>query len=221
MNIKIHSVISDITGATGRKIIESIIEGERNPVNFLGFIDKRIKADSETIIKSLQGNWREEHLFIISESYEFYNIYQERISSCDKQIEKQLKVLELLHNYGVIDTEEPEWKSHKKKCKNHPEVDIRRFLYKIHGVDVMEIYGLSHIGGFEILAETGIDLSKWETEKHFVSWLNLSPNNKISGGKLISSQIMRKKPNPASIAFRNAANAVQRGNHWLGDYFDE
>lgn len=71
----------------------------------------------------------------------------------------------------------------------------------------------------EILAETGTDLSKWETEKHFVSWLNLCPNNKISGGKLISSQIIRKKPNPDSQAFRSATNAVQKGNYWLGDYF--
>lgn len=219
MNIKLHSVISDITGATGRRIIESILAGERNPENFLGYIDKRIKASPETILKSLQGNWRDEHLFIISESYKFYNIYQERIAACDAQIESQLKTLELLQNDGIIDTTAHEWKSSKKKGKNQPDVDIRGFLHKIHGVDVMEIYGLSHIAGLEILAETGTDLSKWETEKHFVSWLNLSPNNKISGGKLISSQIMKKKPNPASIAFRNAANAVQKGNHWLGDFF--
>jgi hypothetical protein len=71
----------------------------------------------------------------------------------------------------------------------------------------------------EILSETGIDMSKWETSKHFVSWLNLCPNNKISGGKLISSMLMKKKPNTASQAFRNAANAVQRSDNWLGDYF--
>ncbi len=128
-------------------------------------------------------------------------------------------MLELLNNGGLLDTGDQDWKSVKKKSKNHPDINIRRFLMKIHGIDVMEIYGLSHIAGLEILSETGTDLSKWETEKHFVSWLNLCPNNKISGGKLISSQIMSKKPNPASMAFRNAANSVQRGNHWLGDYF--
>jgi transposase len=71
----------------------------------------------------------------------------------------------------------------------------------------------------EILAETGTDMSKWENEKHFVSWLNLCPNNKISGGKLISSMLMKKKPNQASQAFRMAANAIQRSDNWLGDYF--
>jgi transposase len=71
----------------------------------------------------------------------------------------------------------------------------------------------------EILAETGTDMTKWASEKHFVSWLNLCPNNKVSGGKLISSRLLKKKPNAASQAFRMAANAVQRSNHWLGDYF--
>ena len=83
----------------------------------------------------------------------------------------------------------------------------------------MAIYGISETSGLEILSETGTDLSRWETEAHFRSWLNLCPNNKISGGKIISSKVMRKKPNAASQAFRYAANGVQRSDHWLGDYF--
>lgn len=81
------------------------------------------------------------------------------------------------------------------------------------------IFGLSDITALEILSETGTDMSKWESSKHFVSWLNLCPNNKISGGKIISSMLMKKKPNIASQAFRNAANGVQRSDNWLGDYF--
>jgi len=84
---------------------------------------------------------------------------------------------------------------------------------------ILAIYGLSDTGGLELLAETGTDLSKWENELHFVSWLNLCPNNKKSGGKLISSKLTKKKPNTASQALRNAANAVQKSDHWLGDYF--
>jgi hypothetical protein len=71
----------------------------------------------------------------------------------------------------------------------------------------------------EILSETGTDLSGWPTGNHFVSWLNLCPNNKISGGKLISSQILKKKPNAAAAAFRTAANSMYRSKEWLGDYF--
>ncbi|HTM92054.1 MAG TPA: IS110 family transposase, partial [Flavisolibacter sp.] len=223
MNIKVQTVVRDITGATGRRIVESILEGERNPENFLVHVDKRIKADSESILKSLEGNWREEQLFILKDSFQFYETYQERIAQCDTQIKRQLEAIEALQNEGVIEVKskkrDPEWKTFKKKNKNYPDINIRTFLKRIHGVDVLEIYGLGHVSALEILAETGSDLSKWETEKHFVSWLNLCPNNKISGGKLISSQVMKKKPNPASMAFRNSANAVQKGNHWLGDYF--
>ena len=110
-------------------------------------------------------------------------------------------------------------KSVKQSTKNTPKFNTCSYLRSILGVDVTSIFELSDISALEILAETGTDMSKWETSKHFVSWLNLCPNNKISGGKLISSMVMKKKPNIASQAFRNAANGVQRSDNWLGDYF--
>lgn len=233
MNIKFHTVISDIVGQTGTAVVEAIINGERNAENFLPLIGKRIKADQETIRKSLEGNWREEHLFALKQSYEMYKIFQERIGQFDKQIEKQLQQYEAKCNEGVIEIKkEDTGKSDasclsskkqknvkKKKDKNHPPFDVRGFLERIHGVDVLAIYGLSETSGLEILAETGTDLSRWENEAHFRAWLNLCPNNKISGGKIISSRVMKKKPNAASQAFRYAANGIQRSDHWLGDYF--
>jgi transposase len=238
MNIKFHTVISDIVGQTGKAVVEAIIAGERNAANFLPLIGKGIKADHETIQKSLEGNWREEHLFTLKESYELYKIYQDRIKEFDKQIEKQLQCYEAKCNEGVIETETPKKdetknsdgdKAHskgkkpkkisKKKDKNHPAFDVRGYLQRIHGVDVLAIPGLSETGGLEILAETGTDLDDFEEDPHFRSWLNLCANNKISGGKVISSTMMKKKPNPASQAFRNAANAVQRSDNWLGDFF--
>ncbi len=222
MNIKFHTVIRDITGKTGRAVIEAIIRGERKAQNFLPFIGKQIKADKETIVKSLEGNWSAEHLYILKDCYEMYQTYRLRIADCDKEIEKQLQQYEAKRNEGVIESAENKTKPErikKGKDKNHPRFDVRGYLERIHGVDVLAIYGLSDIGGLELLAETGADLSKWNNEKQFVSWLNLCPNNKISGGKLISSKLLRKKTNPASQAFRQAANAVQKSNHWLGDYF--
>jgi transposase len=107
----------------------------------------------------------------------------------------------------------------KHPQKNRPRFNTYSFLKAIHGVDVMSIYGMGEGAALEILAETGADLSKWPSEKHFVSWLNLCPNNKISGGKTISSTLLNKQPNIASQAFRHAANSVQRSDNWLGDYF--
>lgn len=226
MNIKFHTVISDIVGKTGKAVLEAIINGERNAENFLPLIDTRIKADHEKIKKSLEGTWREEHLFTLKESYELHNVYQQRIAAFDAQIEKQLQQYEASRNEGVIemrkdkkDTAATSARLKKKKDKNHPKFDVRGYLERIHGVDVLAIYGLSETGGLEILAETGTDLSKWENDLHFKSWLNLCPNNKISGGKLISSKLMKKKANAASQAFRHAANAVQKSDNWLGDYF--
>lgn len=225
MNIKLHTTISDITGKTGRLIIEAIIAGERNAENFLPFLDKRIKASDEVIKKSLEGNWREEHILTLKEAYGFYKFYIERIASLDKEIEQRLRCYEAIRNDGEVkEKAQPKQeiapkKKYKKKNKHLPGFDVRHYLNRIHGVDVLAIYGLSDMSGLDLLAETGTDLSKWETEKHFVSWLNLCPNNKVSGGKLISSKVMKKKANYASQAFRNAANAVQRSNNWLGDFF--
>lgn len=221
MNIKLHTVISDVMGKTGKAIVEAIIAGERKAVNFLPFIDWRIKADHGIIEKSLEGNWREEQLFTLEQNYTCYKFFQERIAACEKEIEAQLQQYAVLKTEGevpVVNVKKADDKP-KKKNKNAPKFDARSYLTTILGVDVLSIYGLSEVGALEILAETGTDMSKWHSEKHFVSWLNLCPNNKISGGKMISSRLMKKKANPASQAFRMAANSVQRSDHWLGDYF--
>ncbi len=217
MNIKLHTVIRDITGKTGIKIVEAIIKGERCAENFIVYVDKNIRADHATIVKSLQGNWRSEQLFILEDCYRSYQYYKERIACCDAAIELQLQQYQSeVFPEAIIDKN---ISSTKRATKNKPKFNTCSYLSAILGVDVTAIYGISDISALEILAETGTDMSKWETSKHFVSWLNLCPNNKISGGKLISSMLMKKKPNSASQAFRNAANAVQRSDNWLGDYF--
>jgi transposase len=226
MNIKFHTVINDIMGQTGKAVVEAIIGGERNAEKFLPLINVRIKANHEIIKKSLEGTWQEEHLFTLKQNYDLYKTYQQQIALSDGQIEKQLQQYEASRNEGLIETKADKKNTastpariKKKKDKNHPRFDVRGYLERIHGVDVLAIYGLSEISGLELLAETGTDLSKWESDSNFRSWLNLCPNNKISGGKLISSKLMKKKANAASQAFRHAANAVQKSDNWLGDYF--
>ena len=222
MNIKFHTLFADITGKTSIAFIDAILKGERNPANFLPLVDGRIKATRDDIIKSLEGTWRSEHLFTLRQSYGLYKSFQQNIAECDVQIEVQLQQYEAKTNEGII-TEKAAVSStpapKKKRHKGAPVFNVRSYLEKIYDVDVLAIYGLSELSGLEILSETGTNLNKWETEKHFRSWLNLCPNNKISGGKIISSKLLKKKPNAASQAFRTAANALQRSNHWLGDYF--
>jgi transposase len=106
MNVKIHTVISDIMGKTGKAIVEAIVNGERNAENFLRFIDPRIKTDKATIAKSLHGNWREEHLFTLRESYRFYIFYVQEIQACDIAIENQLIHYEAFIQDGNIEEQQ-------------------------------------------------------------------------------------------------------------------
>jgi transposase len=215
MNIKLHTVINDITGESGLAVINAIISGERNAENLEKYVGKYVKADRQTILKSLQGTWRSEQLFLLKECYHSFCYYKERIVVCDQEIERQLK------NFRQSErtTLDKGKRSSKHANKNRPRFDTYSYLKTIYGIDVTAIYGIGDIAALEILSETGTDMSKWETSKHFVSWLNLCPNNKISGGKVISSMLLKKMPNIASQAFRHAANAVQKSDNWLGDYF--
>jgi len=230
MNVKIHTVISDIMGKSGKAILEAIINGERKAENFLPLIDGRIKASNEDILKSLEGNWRGECLFLIKQCYSQYQQLQQHLSDCDQEVESILGQMLATQNEGIIEAPAAPQEAtapakaadntkKKRKSKNTPVYDVRQYLHQIHGVDVLDIFGISEISAMEIFSETGRDLSKWETASHFISWLNLCPNNKITGGKLISSKLMKKMPNNASRAFRAAANGLQKTDNWLGDYF--
>ena len=224
MNIKVQGIISDITGKTGKAIVEAIIGGERKAENFLQYVDFRIKADHATLVKSLTGNWREEHLFTLGQNYEMYKFIHRQIEKCEMEIEKCLQKMAAVNNEGIIESVAPPLTksgkvSIKKKTKNQPPFNVKGYLHKIHGVDVTAIYGISEGTALEILAETGTDLSKWVNEDHFVAWLNLCPNNKVTGGKLISSMVLKRKAGNATQAFRAAANSIQRSDNWLGDYF--
>lgn len=129
MNVKLHTVISDIVGQTGMAIVEAIIAGERNGEAFLPLVNPRIKAHSDTIVKSLQGSWREEHLFTLAQSCTLYKFYKERIAACDTQIETQLKMYEALRNEGVVETgpkDTVERQNRKTKYKNHPPLQYPR-----------------------------------------------------------------------------------------------
>jgi len=220
MNIKFHTIIRSIAGVSGMAVIEAILDGERKAEKFLPLLDRRIKADKEEIIKSLEGNWDPTHLFLLQIHLEGYKQCQKVIEKIDEEIERNLILLEAKMNAGETKTSQDSLIDQSKKHnKNNPKIKVDQYLKNIHGVNLLAIFGMGSISALEILAETGTDLGKWKTENHFVSWLNLCPNNKISGGKQLSSKVLKKKANPASQAFKSAANSLQRSQNWLGDYF--
>jgi len=216
MNIKLHTVISDIDGKTGKLIIEAILSGERNPEVLADLRDKRIKASREEIIKSLEGYWTTEHLFELRQCYQLYSTHQQMIDECDREIEKQLTIQIASQNQGVI----PEIQEVKRKVssKNKVTYNLTAYLKEIFGTDVTQVVGISELSALAILSEVGTDMSKWNTGHHFTSWLGLAPNTKISGGKVISSRIKKKKHH-AGQAFRIAANSLYNSKNSMGDYY--
>lgn len=213
MNIKLPAVIRDLTGKTGMSIIEAIVEGERSPTVLAAFRDKRIRASEDTVRKSLEGHWREEFLFLLQQAYQSYCHLQEQVGACDKRIESLLAEKKPLQNGGAKRSA-----TKKKHNKNAPSFDLHGYLKAHFGVDITAIDGMSVLTGLTILSETGCDYSKWPTKKQYLSWLNLVPNNKISGGKVLSSKVMKKK-NTAGQAYRNAASSLWNNKGPLGDYY--
>jgi len=211
MNIKLHNVLTDITGKSGVAIIEAILSGARDAKYLASLADSRVKAPMEEIIKSLQGNWRNEHLFELRQAYELYQFFKLKIRECDHQIEHTLQQQDTSSSNQDGD------QNRKQRGKNTFDFNATVYLKKILGVDITEIFGISEVSALQIISETGIDMSKWATQKHFVSWLNLAPNNRISGGKQLRSKKIKKK-NKAGQAFLIAASSLLRSNHWLGTF---
>lgn len=209
MNVKLHHVITDITGKTGIEIIEAILNGNRNATALADLGRGRIRESKrEDIIKSLQGNWRTEHLFELKQSYELYKFHLDKIKECDEM------VADLIKRYKIEDSKSTVGKEDQtpKNCGTGIYLNI------IFGVNVTKVWGIKENTAIELLSEIGVDMSKWQTEKHFVSWLGLAPNNKISGGRIISSRVL-KKQNKAGQLFRMAAYAIQRSNHYLASFY--
>jgi transposase len=215
MNIKLHTIISDIDGKTGLLIIEAILAGERNPEILADLRDRRIKASREDIIKSLEGYWAREHLFELRQCYQMYCAHREAVQECDLEIEKQLIEQIASKNEGVI-PEIPKIK--QKSCKHKVPFNLTGYLKEMLGVDVTEVIGISELSALGIMAEAGTDMTKWKNHHHFTSWLGVAPNTKKSGGKIISSKVPKKK-HYAGQAFRMAASSLYNSKSPLGDFY--
>ena len=218
MNIKIHTVISDILGKTGMKMVKAIIAGERNRQVLSTLCDPRIKASQEEIIKSLEGIWKEDYLFMLEQAVENYEFHQKQIKSCEEKIQQQLLKQVAMINEGDITYLEELLKKKVKAKKNQFDFSVSPYLITIAGVDLCKIPGINEVTALEFISEVGVDMGKWKSAKHFAAWLNLTPNTKISGGKIISSKMMKKR-NKAGQYLRQAASCLSTNKTPIGDYY--
>jgi transposase len=216
MNLQLHHVISDITGTTGLAIVDAILAGERDPEKLSELRNSQIKASRETVIQSLIGDYRSEHLFVLRQSLAAYRQYQTWIAECDRDIEQQLKALD--SKIDPVQQPLPKSKDRHKPRRNEARFDLRNHLYRIFGVDLTAVPGVSSLTGQMLLTEVGPDLSKFPTASAFASWLGLCPDNRISGGKILSVRT-RHVVGRLSAALRMAAQSLHRSQSYLGDYF--
>jgi transposase len=216
MNVQLANVISDISGLTGMAIIQAILKGERDRYKLADLADPRIHATREEIARSLEGNWRKELLFILQQERNLYQIYQQQIAECDTALAIHLQTLNDKVEPG---SQPPAAKPNKRAGSNAPtSFDVRGELYRISGTDLTQIDSINIMTAQTIIAEVGIDMSRFPTEAHFASFLGLCPDNQITGGKVLRRGT-RHVQNRAATALRMAASTLWRSKTYLGAKF--
>lgn len=217
MNIQLTQVLSDVAGVSGLAIIGAIVGGERDPVKLAALVHRSVRASAATIQQALKGDYREEHLFVLRQAYELYQTYDGKINGCDEPIARETANLP-----GRVDSTLKPLPARKEGRKPFLDKmggqDMRQRLYEKFGVDLTAIEGIGVLTGLVLLTEVGPKVSRFKSEKHFCSWLGLCPDNRISGGKVLSSKT-RRVVNRATDALRMAASTLERSQSALGGFY--
>lgn len=223
MNVQLATVLSDLSGTTGMSIIRSIVAGERDGKRLAEFRDPRVKASKETIAKSLEGTWLPEQLAVLKRQLADWDHVQRQISACDQDLQAMMKEM----SAGEVGpAEQPSStmtgkrgrKKNGRSSKNEPGFDLAGELKRVAGVDLTRIDGIKVNTVQTVITEAGLDMGKWPTEDHFVSWIGLCPRNDVSGGKVLKRKT-RKVVSRLATALRMAATTLRESNSYLGAQF--
>jgi transposase len=217
MNIQLANVLSDISGKSGQAIIHAILEGERDPYQLAALCNANVKASEEDIARSLEGNWQEDLLFLLQQEQEGYEFCRKQMAKCDAQLQQYLGQRKDRSAGAALPEEKRKKREHKNK-KNHPQFDLREQLFRTTGTDLTQIDGIDVLTAMTVLSEAGWDMSKWPSEDHFVSWLRLSPDNRVSGDRVIGKGRLPTS-NRLNAVLRMAASTLRRSDSYLGAQF--
>jgi transposase len=210
MNVRLDQAVSDITGATGMRILRAILKGERNPAKLAELRDPACAKSEPEIAEALTGHWREEQLFVLEQTVKLWDFCQGLMGECDKKIEALIRKL-------PVRTAATTTKSNAKRRKNQVSFDGRTLLEERLGVDLVKIKGLDVLTILTVISESGMDLSRFPTDKHYASWLGLAPGTKKSGHRVLSSR-SRRTTNRAATALRLAAQSLLKSKSELGAF---
>ena len=234
MNLQLHLVVSDIVGETGLRIVQAILDGQRDPQALVKLRDPRCKKSTVAEMKAaLKGHYTDEGLFVLRQSLEGWQFYQKQLQACDQQLERVLAQMPTAKPASlpvppalVLGAAQPAAAKKKKQQaarngNNALRVDptqLSQQLQRICGVNLMAVCGLNLLSVLMLIAEIGVDMSRWPNAKAFGSWLGLCPGVKISGGRVLSRRT-RKVVNRASVILRVAVLAIGRTDSWLGRFY--
>jgi transposase len=217
MNLKLTNVISNITGVTGTKIIRGIVAGDHDPQKLAEHRDYRCGKSKEEIAKALEGNYKPEHIFELQQALQAHDFFQQQIKDCDVQIEMLYVAFE-----PKVDVDEkplpPPKRKRNKPEGNAPDFNLRLYLYQLAGVDLTQIDGIGVLIAQTVLSEIGLDMSRWDSVKHFTSWLCLCPHNDVTGGKVIKTKT-KNSHSRAAAGLRIAAQALAHSKSALGSFY--
>jgi transposase len=211
MNVKLTEVVSDVTGETGMAIIDAILAGERDPERLSEHRHPRCAKSREEIARALYGSWREEQLFALEQARHHYRYLGERIAACDHRIDEALR-------RSAPAGGEPTGRG-KRDTSPHPfAFDARGHCFRLAGVDLSTIDGVGVNTVLTVLAEVGVDMTPWRSERAFGSWLGVAPNRRKSGGRVLSSHT-RPGAQRAATALRLAARGLSNSKSALGAFY--
>ena len=217
MNIQLDNVLSDMSGVSGQAIIKAILAGERNPAELAALCNWRVQASQEEVARSLEGNWQDDLLFVLQQEQDGYEFCQKQMAECDRHLQQYFQH-SADRSQGASLPEEKRKARLKKKKGNRPRFDLRAELFRMAGTDLTSIDSMDVMTAMTVLSEVGWDMSKWKTESHFVSWLRLCPDNRISGDKIIGKGRLPTN-NRVTIALKMAASCLRTSQTYLGAQF--
>lgn len=216
MNVLLPQVVTDITGATGLAILHDIVAGRTDPQQLVLHRDPRCHASAEQFVTALTGNYRPEHVFTLKQNLALFEYYQGMLSECDAAIEGHLQALAAQMEPPT--TPLPPRRTKPQSHGKEPRFDIRGYLYRLTGTDLSQIDGIGPYQALRLISEIGTDMRRWSTEQHFTAWLTLAPQNKISGGRLLSSRTPASA-NRAAAMLRMVAMSLARTQTALGAFY--
>lgn len=217
-NVQLHQVVTDITGETGMRIIRDILAGNCDPVSLAQHRDYRCRANAQEIADALRGEYREEHVFLLRHAVELYDAYGAKLAECDTVLEQLLQ--QFVHKH-CADIQLPVLPAPVKKPQRRPkeaQFDVRGPLYQLVGVDLTAIPGLNELSVLQLIGEVGIDMTRWPTADHFVSWTTLAPSCRITGGRAKPTRRPASAHRVAKILRMAAMNAGRTTSAFGGFY---